>query len=163
MTKVLLLSDTHSYIDSRILEYAKQADEIWHCGDFGSGVIDELKNIKPLRGVYGNIDDAGVRAEFPEVLSFFCENVKVLMIHIGGYPGKYTALAKSELKKHQPKMFISGHSHILKVMYDQNNSLLHLNPGACGNVGWHKMRTLLRFVIDGDEIKDLEVIELGTR
>lgn len=164
MTKILLLSDSHSYIDDRILEYAGQADEIWHGGDFGSmEVIEQLEKIKPLKGVYGNIDNAKIRSEFPEVNRFMCENVEVLMIHIGGYPGKYTPLAKQEIAEKAPKLFISGHSHILKVMFDQKNNLLHLNPGACGKQGWHKMRTMMRFAIDGAEIKDLEVIELGAK
>ncbi|HAO07363.1 MAG TPA: YfcE family phosphodiesterase [Chryseobacterium sp.] len=164
MTKILLLSDSHSYIDDRILEYAGQADEIWHGGDFGSmDVIEQLEKIKPLKGVYGNIDNAKIRSEFPEVSRFKCENVEVLMIHIGGYPGKYTPLAKQEIAAKAPKLFISGHSHILKAMFDEKNNLLHLNPGACGKQGWHKMRTMMRFVIDDMEIKDLEVIELGPK
>ncbi|MDN4013502.1 metallophosphoesterase family protein [Chryseobacterium gambrini] len=164
MTKILILSDSHSYIDDRILEYAGQADEIWHGGDFGSmDVIEQLEKIKPLKGVYGNIDNAKIRSEFPEVSRFMCENVEVLMIHIGGYPGKYTSLAKQEIAEKAPKLFISGHSHILKAMFDEKNNLLHLNPGACGKQGWHKMRTMMRFVIDDTEIKDLEVIELGPK
>lgn len=164
MTKILLLSDSHSYIDDRILEYAGQADEIWHGGDFGSmDVMEQLEKIKPLKGVYGNIDNAKIRSEFPEVSRFMCENVEVLMIHIGGYPGKYTPLAKQEIAEKAPKLFISGHSHILKAMFDEKNNLLHLNPGACGKQGWHKMRTMMRFVIDDTEIKDLEVIELGPK
>lgn len=164
MTKILLLSDSHSYIDDRILEYASQADEIWHCGDFGSmDVIEQLEKIKPLKGVYGNIDNSKIQSEFPEVNRFFCEKLEVLMIHIGGYPGKYTPLTKKEIAEKTPKLFISGHSHILKAMYDEKNSLLHLNPGACGKQGWHKVRTMMRFVVDGEEIKDLEVIELGPR
>lgn len=164
MTKILLLSDSHSYLDDRILEYAKNADEIWHAGDFGNfDVVEKLEKIKPLKGVYGNIDDAKVRAEFPEVNRFFCENVEVLMIHIGGYPGRYSPLAKKEIAEKAPKLFISGHSHILKAMFDDKNQLLHLNPGAVGKQGWHKMRTMMRFVIDGAEIKDLEVIELGPK
>ena len=164
MTKILLLSDTHSYMDDRILDYAMQADEVWHCGDFGNmQVIEELEKIKPLKGVYGNIDDAKIRASFPEVNRFFCEDVEVLMIHIGGYPGKYTALTKEEIAKKKPQLFISGHSHILKAMFDEKNQILHLNPGACGKSGWHKVRTMMRFNIDGKEIKELEIIELGTR
>lgn len=164
MKRILLLSDTHSYIDERILKYAKDADEVWHCGDFGNmAVIEELEKIKPLRGVYGNIDEAKIRTIFPEVLSFKCEDVDVLMIHIGGYPGKYSPLAKKEIAEKDPKLFISGHSHILKAMPDNKNNLLHLNPGACGKSGWHKVRTMMRFTIHNDEIKDLEVIELGSR
>ncbi|MCJ8154980.1 metallophosphatase family protein [Chryseobacterium sp. SSA4.19] len=164
MTKILLLSDSHSYMDDRILEYAGQADEIWHGGDFGSfEIIEQLEKVKPLKGVYGNIDNAKIRSEFPEVNRFFCENVEVLMIHIGGYPGKYSPLTKEKISEKAPKLFISGHSHILKVMFDQKNNLLHLNPGACGKQGWHKTRTMMRFVIDDTEIKDLEVIELGPK
>ena len=162
--KILLLSDSHSYIDDRILEYAKNADEIWHCGDFGNlEVIEKLEKIKPLRGVYGNIDGTEIRKIFPEVLRFKCEEVEVLMIHIGGYPAKYTPLAKKEITEKTPKLFISGHSHILKAMYDQKNSLLHLNPGAMGKVGWHQMRTMMRFEVNGDQIENLEVIELGKK
>ena len=162
--KILLLSDSHSYIDDRILEYAKNADEIWHCGDFGNlEVIEKLEKIKPLRGVYGNIDGTEIRKIFPEVLRFKCEEVEVLMIHIGGYPGKYTPLTKKEITEKTPKLFISGHSHILKAMYDHKNSLLHLNPGAMGKVGWHQMRTMMRFEINGDQIENLEVIELGKK
>ena len=164
MMKILLLSDSHSYIDDRILEYGKSADEIWHCGDFGNlEVIEKLEQIKPLRGVYGNIDGTEIRKIFPEVLRFKCEGVEVLMIHIGGYPNKYTPLAKKEISDKAPKLFISGHSHILKAMYDQKNSLLHLNPGAMGKVGWHQMRTMMRFEINGDQIENLEVIELGKK
>lgn len=164
MKKILLLSDTHSYMDERILDYAKQADEIWHCGDFGNlEVIEALEKIKPLRGVYGNIDGTEIRKIFPEVLRFTCEEVVVLMIHIGGYPGKYTPLAKKEIEKQTPKLFISGHSHILKAMFDQKNNLLHLNPGAVGKVGWHQMRTMMRFEIHKDKIENLEIIELGKK
>lgn len=164
MTKILLLSDSHSYIDERILEYAQQVDEIWHCGDFGSlEIIEKLEQIKPLKGVFGNIDNAKIRSVFPEVNRFYCENVEVLMIHIGGYPQKYSPLARKEITNKPPKLFISGHSHILKAMYDHKNQLLHLNSGACGKQGWHKVRTMMRFTIDDTEIKNLEVIELGVR
>lgn len=162
--KILLLSDSHSYIDERILDYAKNADEIWHCGDFGNlEVIEKLEQIKPLRGVYGNIDGTEIRKIFPEILRFKCEEVEVMMIHIGGYPNKYTPLAKKEIEEKAPKLFISGHSHILKAMYDQKNNLLHLNPGAIGKVGWHQMRTMMRFEVNGDQIENLEVIELGKK
>ncbi|NAW51453.1 YfcE family phosphodiesterase [Elizabethkingia argentiflava] len=164
MKKILLLSDTHSYMDDRILFYAEQADEVWHGGDFGNvEVAKELQALKPLRGVYGNIDGTELRKEFPETLRFHCEDVEVLMMHIGGYPGRYSALAKSEINKKKPTIFISGHSHILKVMMDKEKNILHLNPGACGKIGWHKVRTLLRFTIDKNEIKNLEVIELGIK
>lgn len=151
-------------MDDRILSYAKEVDEIWHAGDFGNlSVIEQLEKIKPLRGVYGNIDGNEVRKIFPEVLRFQCEEVEVLMIHIGGYPNKYSPLAKRELAKKAPQLFISGHSHILKAMYDASLSLLHLNPGAAGKQGWHQMRTMMRFKIEGKDIKDLEVIELGKK
>lgn len=158
--KILLLSDTHAYIDDKILDYAQQADEVWHCGDFGSlKVIETLERIKPLRGVYGNIDGTEIRAKFPEVNRFRCEEMDVLMIHIGGYPDKYSPLAKKELSLKTPQIFISGHSHILKVMYDKKYQLLHLNPGAIGKHGWQTVRTMLRFEIDKKEIKHLEIIE----
>ncbi|MDR2205419.1 MAG: metallophosphatase family protein [Flavobacteriaceae bacterium] len=164
MKNILLLSDTHSHLDERILEYCKEADEIWHCGDFGNWeVVEILEKLKPLKGVYGNIDDAKIRFAFPEIYRFRCEDVEVLMIHIGGYPGKYSPLAKKEISENPPKLFISGHSHILKAMYDKKFELLHLNPGACGIYGWHKIRTMMRFKIAGKEIKDLEIIELGSR
>ena len=162
--KILLLSDSHSYIDDRIKEYANNVDQIWHCGDFGSmEVIEELEKIKPLKGVYGNIDNTKIRSEFPEILRFTCEKVEVLMIHIGGYPGKYSPLAKKEIAEKSPNLFISGHSHILKAMFDEKNNLLHLNPGACGKSGWHKVRTMMRFEINGEKIENLEIIELGTK
>ena len=164
LMKILLLSDSHSYIDDRILDYAKSADEIWHCGDFGNlEVIEKLEKIKPLRGVYGNIDGTEIRKIFPEILRFKCEEVEVLMIHIGGYPGRYSPLAKIEIEAKAPKLFISGHSHILKAMNDKKNDLLHLNPGAVGKVGWHQMRTMMRFEINGNKIENLEVIELGKK
>lgn len=162
--KILLLSDTHSYLDDRILEYAKNADEIWHAGDFGNlEVIDELIKAGTLRGVFGNIDEAKIRAEFPEINIFECEKVKVVMIHIGGYPNKYAPRVKQILKEEKPQIFISGHSHILKVMYDKELEILHLNPGAAGKHGWHKMRTMLRFEINGEKIENLEVVELGLK
>lgn len=164
MKRILLLSDTHSYIDDRILEYSKNADEIWHAGDFGNlEMIDELKKVGKLRGVFGNIDEAKIRAEFPELNVFECEKVKVFMIHIGGYPTKYAPRVKQKLKEEKPKIFISGHSHILKVMYDKELEILHLNPGAAGKHGWHKMRTMLRFEINGEKIENLEIIELGVK
>lgn len=164
MTKILLLSDTHSHLDDRIMHFAEQADEIWHGGDFGNGdIADQLAEKTTLKGVYGNIDGAEIRAAFPEVLRFKCEEVQVLMIHIGGYPGKYSPLAKKEMHLQKPDLFISGHSHILKAQYDQQFQLLHLNPGAAGKTGWHKTRTMMRFEIDGKEIKNLEIIELGPR
>ena len=162
MKKILLLSDTHGHMDERILHYANEADEIWHAGDIGDlEVTDKLEAIKPLKAVYGNIDNAKIRKEFPLNNRFMCEDIDVWITHIGGYPDKYSSAVKEEIKKNPPKIFISGHSHILKVMNDKNLNLLHMNPGAAGKQGFHKKRTMLRFKIDGKEISDLEVIELG--
>jgi putative phosphoesterase len=164
LTKIGLLSDTHSYLDEAIFEHFKNCDEIWHAGDFGTGEIAEkLQAVKPLRGVYGNIDGNDIHPVFPEQLIFMCEDVKVMMRHIGGYPPRYNPETKKEIILHQPQIFISGHSHILKIMYDEKLKCLHMNPGAAGKHGWHKTRTLIRFAIDGKDIKDCEVIELGGR
>jgi putative phosphoesterase len=164
LKKIGLISDTHHYLDEAVFKHFDQCDEIWHGGDFGSvEVAEALEKFKPLRGVFGNIDGQVIRSKFPEVLKFTCEDVKILMIHIGGYPGRYSALAKTELIASHPKIFISGHSHILKIMYDEKFQCLHINPGAAGKQGWHKVRTLVRFVIDGTDIKNCEVIELGKR
>ncbi|MEO9661976.1 MAG: metallophosphoesterase family protein [Maribacter dokdonensis] len=164
MTKILLLSDTHSYMDDAILKHARWADEVWHAGDIGNlKVTDAIAKLKPLRGVHGNIDDHIIQKEFPENNRFFCEGVDVLITHIGGYPPKYNIRTRDIIKENPPKLFICGHSHILKVMMDKKLGVLHMNPGACGKHGFHQVRTMLRFVIDGDNIKDLEVIELGKR
>ncbi|MEO9510594.1 MAG: metallophosphoesterase family protein [Flavobacteriaceae bacterium] len=164
MTKILLLSDTHGHMDDTILKYAGQADEIWHAGDIGNlSVTDRLKKLKPLRAVYGNIDDHIIQKEFPEHNRFHCEDVDVWITHIGGYPAKYDIKVREEIKRNPPKLFISGHSHILKVMNDKKLDLLHMNPGACGKHGFHHVRTMLRFVIDGDKISNLEVIEIENR
>ncbi|MCS4239211.1 metallophosphoesterase [Myroides odoratus] len=160
MKKILLLSDTHSCIDESILKYVKQADEVWHAGDIGNlQVTDEIKKYKPLRAVYGNIDDAEARLEFPEEQVFVCEGMKVYMIHIGGYPGKYRTQVKNQLLREKPGLYICGHSHILKIQYDPQYSVLHLNPGAAGISGFHQVRTMLRFVLDQGNIKDMELIE----
>lgn len=164
MTKILLLSDTHGHLDDAVLKHCSQADEIWHAGDIGNiKVTDTLKKIKPLRAVYGNIDNDKVRMEFPLDNRFLCEDVDVWITHIGGYPNKYNVRIRDEIKQNPPKIFISGHSHILKVMFDKKLNCLHMNPGACGKHGFHQVRTMLRFVIDGEDIKDLEIIELGKR
>lgn len=164
MVKIGLLSDTHSYLDDAVFRHFEQCDEIWHAGDFGDvAVADTLAAFKPLRGVYGNIDGKDIRMAYPEHLRFDCEAVDVWMTHIGGYPGRYSQQVKSEILKHPPKLFICGHSHVLKVMYDQKLQCLHLNPGAAGKQGWHKVRTLLRFSIDDKRIENLEVIELAHR
>ncbi len=171
MTRIGLISDTHSFLDDAIFEHFKDCDEIWHAGDFGSlELIKELQNNwsdrdgrTRLKGVYGNIDSPEIRNLFPEQLVFMCEGVKVMMRHIGGYPPRYNPETKKELLLHQPQIFISGHSHILKIMYDEKLQCLHMNPGAAGRQGWHKMRTLIRFIIDGKDIRDCELIELGSR
>lgn len=164
MKKILLLSDTHSYLDEKVLKYVRQADEIWHAGDIGDlDVTDTLKSITPLRAVYGNIDDAKARMEFPLNNRFLCENVDVWITHIGGYPGKYNQAIREEITLNPPKLFICGHSHILKVQFDKKLNLLHMNPGACGIHGFHQVRTMLRFEIDGDKIQNLEIVELGNR
>ncbi len=164
MKKILLLSDTHSYIDAQILKFVKQADEVWHAGDIGNlEVTDTIKKMKPLRAVFGNIDGKDARAEFLLDEKFKVENVSVWMTHIGGYPNKYNLRIREEIAKNPPKIFISGHSHILKVQFDKKLNLLHLNPGAAGNHGFHKIRTMLRFEIDTSEIKNLEIIELAKR
>ncbi len=164
MTRILLLSDTHSHIDNTILKYVKQADEVWHAGDIGQlAVTDALARLKPVRAVYGNIDDHSIRKEFPLNNRFMCEGVNVWITHIGGYPPKYNSRTRKEIIENPPKLFICGHSHILKVMRDKKLDVLHMNPGACGKYGFHKVRTMLRFIIDGEDIKNLEVIELGKR
>ncbi|MEY2922260.1 MAG: hypothetical protein RL108_882 [Bacteroidota bacterium] len=164
LKKILLLSDTHSHIDDTILKYVQQADEVWHAGDIGSLVVtDTLKNSKPLRAVYGNIDDDKARMEFPLHNRFMCEGVDVWITHIGGYPGKYNQAIREELRANPPKLFICGHSHILKVQFDKSLNLLHMNPGAAGVSGFHQIRTMLRFEIDGDKIQNLEVIEIGKK
>ncbi|MCB9201520.1 MAG: metallophosphoesterase family protein [Flavobacteriales bacterium] len=160
MKKILLLSDTHSYIDDRILEYCNQADEVWHAGDVGSReVTDKIKEVSFLRAVYGNIDGTEIRKEFPLHNRFFCEQVDVWITHIGGYPNRYNSNIRESLKKNPPKLFICGHSHILKVMFDKKLNLLHMNPGAIGKNGFHKVRTMLQFEINGKEIQNLNVIE----
>lgn len=161
MTRILLLSDTHSHLDEAILKYARQADEIWHAGDIGDLLVtDTLKKIKPLRAVFGNIDGAEARKEFPLHNRFSCEGVEVWITHIGGYPGKYHPAIRSEMRLNPPRLFICGHSHILKVMPDKTLGLLHMNPGAAGIHGFHAVRTMLRFTIDKGKIDNLEVIEI---
>ncbi|MET3500689.1 putative phosphoesterase [Mucilaginibacter rubeus] len=161
MTRIGLISDTHSYLDDAVFKHFENCDEIWHAGDFGTiELADRLAAFKPLKGVYGNIDDKDVRIVYPEHLRFKCEEVDVWMTHIGGYPGRYSQNIKAEIYSNPPKLFITGHSHILKVMFDKKINCLHMNPGAAGKQGWHKVRTLLRFNVDGDKIQDLQVIEL---
>ena len=164
MTRIGLISDTHGWLDEAVFAHFESCDEIWHAGDFGTvEVADRLKAFKPLRGVYGNVDGADIRSEYPEILRFKCEEVTVVIKHIGGYPGHYAPDIREELKANPPKLFISGHSHILKIMFDEKLQCLHMNPGAAGRHGWHKMRTLIRFQVDGNKMSNCEVIELGKR
>ena len=164
MKKILLLSDTHNYLDNAILRHAALADEIWHAGDIGNlDLTDKLSSVATLRAVYGNADGDKVRLTYPLENEFTCEGLKVFMIHIGGYPGRYTAGLKAKLKISNPGLFICGHSHILKVIRDPELGLLHMNPGAAGIQGFHQVRTMLRFSIDKGKILDPEVIELGRK
>jgi uncharacterized protein len=164
MKKILLISDTHNYFEPKLIKHIKAADEVWHAGDIGTlAITDEIQKIKPLKAVYGNIDGKDVRMVFLDTLNFKCEEVKICITHIAGSPGKYPVWIRDLLEIEKPKLFICGHSHILKVMYDKTFSLLHMNPGACGVHGFHQLKTALRFEIDGSEIKNLAVIELGNR
>lgn len=161
MTRIGVLSDTHGLLDARILEHFANVNEIWHAGDIGSTeVLQCLREFKPTRAVYGNMDSSDVRYSLSEFYRFQVENVNVLMTHIGGYPGKYNPWLIPMFKKDTPQLFVCGHSHILKIQYDNTWHMLTMNPGAAGKQGWHTVQTLLRFVIDGDNIQDLEVIEL---
>ncbi len=168
MKRIGLISDTHGFLDEQVFEHFKDCDEIWHAGDFGNlELIEAMKNAVSgfpqtvvLRGVYGNIDGPAIRAIYPEHILFDCEDIRVMIQHIGGYPNRYAPGIKKAILNHGVKLFISGHSHILKVMYDEALGCLHMNPGAAGKQGWHKVRTIIRFVIDKADIKDCEVIEL---
>ncbi len=164
MTRIGLISDTHSFLDDAVFKHFENCDEIWHAGDFGNiELVDKLTAFKPLRGVYGNIDGKELRQTYPENLRFKCEDVDVWITHIGGYPDRYDLRIRKEIYANPPQLFISGHSHILKVIYDKKINCLHLNPGAAGKQGWQKVRTLMRFNIDGNKIQDLQVIELGEK
>ncbi|KAA6325757.1 hypothetical protein EZS27_025067 [termite gut metagenome] len=164
MTKIGLLSDTHNHWDERYLLYFKDCDELWHAGDIGSiDLARKFSSFRPFRAVYGNIDGQDIRSVYPQINRFTVEGADVLIKHIGGYPGKYDASIRASLFIHPPKLFISGHSHILKVKFDKTLNLLHINPGAAGISGFHNVRTLVRFGIDGGEFKDLEVIELAEK
>ncbi|RAJ02463.1 hypothetical protein LX64_03481 [Chitinophaga skermanii] len=161
MKKIGLMSDTHGYLHPLVEKYFANVDEIWHAGDIGTvAVAEALEKMKPLRMVTGNIDGPELRALYPEDQRFTLEGVDVWITHIGGYPGKYAPHIKQQIKSNPPKLFICGHSHILKVMNDPALSLLHMNPGACGTQGWHKVKTLLRFELSEGRIQALEVIEL---
>lgn len=163
--RIGLMSDTHGFLDEAIFTHFAECDEVWHAGDFGPvAVFDRLKQFKPVRGVFGNIDGAEIRAELPQELDWECDGLQVYMTHIGGYPGGYERGIRQELIRRRPKLFIAGHSHILRVMRDQQlGGMLHMNPGACGRVGWHTVRTLLRFTVEAGKISDVAAIELGPR
>lgn len=164
MKRIGLLSDNHSYLDDSILDYFSECDEIWHAGDIGDpDVTDRLAALRPLRAVYGNIDDVRLRRQFPLDQRFICEGLDVWITHIGGYPGRYNKRVQEEMQINPPGLFISGHSHILKVMPDPKYNLLHINPGACGHHGFHQVRTIVRFSVDAGIVSDLQVIELGKR
>ena len=164
MKRIGLVSDTHGWLDEAVFKHFESCDEIWHAGDFGTSAIAEsLARFKPLKGVYGNIDGYAIRSTYGLKESWNCEEVPVFMTHIGGYPGRYAPGIKTEIAAASAKLFIAGHSHILKVIYDDKLACLHMNPGAAGRQGWHQVRTLLRFTIDGADIRDCEVIELGKR
>ncbi len=164
MKRIGLLSDTHSYLDEKILDYFEECDEVWHAGDIGDvSLSDQLEAFRPFRAVYGNIDDEKIRARYPLNLRFNCEGMDVFITHIGGYPGRYNKRVREILQSNPPDLYICGHSHILKIMPDKKLDLLHINPGACGIYGFHKIRTIVRFSIDKAAIEDLEVIELGLR
>ncbi|WCT10495.1 metallophosphoesterase family protein [Mucilaginibacter jinjuensis] len=162
MTRIGLISDTHSYLDDAVFKHFADCDEIWHAGDFGTlELVDQLAAFKPLKGVYGNIDGKDIRLVYPEHLRFKCEDVDVWMTHIGGYPDRYSANIKGEIYTNPPNLFITGHSHILKVIFDKKINCLHINPGAAGKQGWHKVRTLVKFAISGDKIHNLQIIEMN--
>lgn len=166
MIRIGLLSDTHSFLDDKIFQHFADCDEIWHAGDFGSlELLERLQAFKPLRGVYGNIDGPEIRAVMPLDQRYECAGVQVFMTHIGGYPGRYEPRVRKLLQADPPVngIFISGHSHILKVMPDKTLGFLHINPGACGNEGWHQVKTLVRLTLDAGKIGNLEVIEIGKR
>lgn len=164
MTRIGLISDTHGYLDESVFKHFEQCDEIWHGGDFGSvELVKRLSSFKPLKGVYGNIDGNEIQSIFSENLFFQCEEVKVFITHIGGYPPRYNGRVKPLIQEYQPQLFITGHSHILKVIYDEKMQCLHMNPGAAGNQGWHKVKTIITFAIEGKNMKDCKVIELGSR
>ena len=164
MRKIGLLSDTHGFFDDRLIHHFKDCNEIWHAGDIGNiDTMFKITSFKPVIAVYGNIDGHDIRAEYPKHQRFLCEKVDVWMTHIGGYPNKYDVSVRDKIRKHPPNLFITGHSHVLKVMYDKKLDLLHINPGSAGKYGFHNVRTAIRFIIDNEKITNLEVIELGKR
>ncbi len=161
MRKIVIISDTHSYLDEKILNFINDCDEVWHAGDLGDiRVLDQLRALKPLRAVYGNVDGHDIRCQLKEIEDFTVEGMRIVMKHIGGYPKKYEKPILEIMQKNPPNIFISGHSHILKVIYDEKYNCLHMNPGACGNYGIHTVKTALRFVIEGHNVRDLEILEV---
>ena len=161
MLQIGILSDTHGFVHPRVLNFFSCVDEIWHAGDMGDiNIAEQLRGLKPLRAVYGNIDGRDVRIEYPETQNFCVEQVKVLMMHIGGYPGRYDSKARLLIGQEKPKLFICGHSHILKVIYDKKYDLLHINPGAAGKYGIHKSITAVRLIIENDNMHDLEILDI---
>lgn len=164
MKRIGLISDTHSHLEESVFDYFEECDEIWHAGDIGDPVVaDRLADFRPFRAVYGNIDEPALRRRFPEDLRFELEGVAVFMTHIGGYPGRYNKRVRAILREQPPKLYICGHSHILKVMPDQQLGLLHVNPGAAGKHGFHQMKTIVRFSLNKGRVEDLQVVELGKR
>jgi len=163
MVTIGLLSDTHGFLDDAVFKHFADCDEVWHAGDFGPDVAEKLEAFKPLRGVYGNIDGKEIRSVYPEHIRFSIEGLDVWITHIGGYPGKYSPFVKPEIYTKPPKLFICGHSHILKVMYDKKIDCMHINPGAAGNSGWHRVKTLIKFNITEGKIHNLAAIEIGNR
>lgn len=162
MTRIGLISDTHSFLDTKLLELLADCDELWHAGDLGDiAVLNHLRQIKPLRAVWGNIDDYRIRAELSQTERFVCDGVDVMMTHIGGYPGHYQPAVQRVMQFNPPQIFVAGHSHILKVMFDKKYNCLHLNPGACGRYGFHAVRTALRFTLDYGNISNMDIVELG--
>jgi uncharacterized protein len=161
LKKIGLLSDTHSYLHPRVFEFFREVDEVWHAGDIGDiGTYNKLAAFRPLRAVYGNIDGREIRMVCPGSLSFSVEGVKVLMTHIGGYPGRYDPRARAQIEHEQPLLFVCGHSHILRIMFDKLHGLLYVNPGAAGKSGMHRSLTMVRFTVEGDQMKNMEVLDL---
>ena len=164
MKKIAIISDTHSFIDDKILKLLDKCNEVWHAGDFGySSKIEAFIKKYSIKGVHGNIDGPEIRSIYPKIAKFECENLKILMTHIGGYPKKYKKEIEMEIRNYKPDIYICGHSHILKIMYDKENNVMHINPGAAGKEGFHKTRTMVLMKINGKKIYDLKVIELGSK
>ena len=161
MKRIGIISDTHGFFDDKLINFLSKCDEIWHAGDIGNlGLLEKLENFKPLKAVYGNIDDYKVRSALKETIRFRVENKNIIITHIGGYPGKYEKKITEMFKTESPDIFVCGHSHILKVMYDKKYNVLHINPGAAGKSGLHKQRTAIRLIIDANDIRDMEILNI---